>query len=519
MRPVVAGLTARAKCSRALGSVKFRAGGDSPRPGHLGGRLTRWNSWTDGQSPDGKRTRRRGAHDLCVRRRRLPRTRPPRRTTQGRDGRTRSRRWSGFSEGRAGSDAARPGHRHDSRCPARAQPEGRLRAARRRRSAPSPRATTAAPAAPTPRSRHWRHWAAGRPRGSPRWSPSSPATTPAERGRARGRLPRRASRASCTRWTTRPPRQRGVRRRCEPRASRSPAVWRPRRPPAREPVMDIHGLEHGRPFVTWKFAASLDGRSAAADGTSRWVSNPALTCETPTCRRAESRRADGGHRHRARRRPLAHREGRRRRAATRETCSPCVWSLGEARRCPCSARVLDHRRGDVGPPAHRDLAAVLDELFGRGRRHVFVEGGPTPGGRASCVSGLVDEVVAYVAPLLVGGGVPRRRGPPRSAPWPRRSGSTSSTSHRWASRPGPTCASSCDPAEPMTPRRSPDVHRHRRGARRHRVHRGPGPKALRLTVRGPQVVADAAPGDSIAVDGLLPHRRPAATGRRSPPTS
>jgi len=33
-------------------------------------------------------------------------------------------------------------------------------------------------------------------------------------------------------------------------------------------------IVHGRPKVTWKFAATLDGRSAAADGSSRWITGP-----------------------------------------------------------------------------------------------------------------------------------------------------------------------------------------------------------------------------------------------------
>ncbi|HEV2886599.1 MAG TPA: bifunctional diaminohydroxyphosphoribosylaminopyrimidine deaminase/5-amino-6-(5-phosphoribosylamino)uracil reductase RibD, partial [Jatrophihabitans sp.] len=34
-----------------------------------------------------------------------------------------------------------------------------------------------------------------------------------------------------------------------------------------------HAVTQARPFVTWKFAGTLDGRAAAGDGTSRWVSN------------------------------------------------------------------------------------------------------------------------------------------------------------------------------------------------------------------------------------------------------
>jgi diaminohydroxyphosphoribosylaminopyrimidine deaminase/5-amino-6-(5-phosphoribosylamino)uracil reductase len=47
---------------------------------------------------------------------------------------------------------------------------------------------------------------------------------------------------------------------------------------------------------------------------------------------------------------------------------------------------------------------VLAELHRRGRQHLFLEGGPTVAA-AFLRAGLVDEVVAYVAPKLLGAGV------------------------------------------------------------------------------------------------------------------
>jgi diaminohydroxyphosphoribosylaminopyrimidine deaminase/5-amino-6-(5-phosphoribosylamino)uracil reductase len=56
-----------------------------------------------------------------------------------------------------------------------------------------------------------------------------------------------------------------------------------------------------RPLVTWKFAATLDGRTAAADGTSQWITGEAARADVHSLRAARSRA--GRDRHCARRRP------------------------------------------------------------------------------------------------------------------------------------------------------------------------------------------------------------------------
>lgn len=161
----------------------------------------------------------------------------------------------------------------------------------------------------------------------------------------------------------------------------------------------LHGLAHGRPFVTWKFATTLDGYSAAADGTSRWISNAAARRDVHRLRTEcdvvlvgtstvladdpqLSARDDQGD-------PLP------------RALQPLRAVIG-LRPVPQSAKVLDES-AETLVLATRDLGDALTGLFGLGRRHVLLEGGPTLAA-AFLRAALVDEIVAYVAPVLLGAG-------------------------------------------------------------------------------------------------------------------
>ncbi len=160
-------------------------------------------------------------------------------------------------------------------------------------------------------------------------------------------------------------------------------------------------VERGRPFVTWKLATSLDGRSAAADGTSRWISSPAARLDTHRLRAlcdvilvgtntvavddpALTVRDEHDQ-------PLAH--------------QPLRVVMGERDLDP-GRRVFDPALAHGGAGIQlrtRDPHRALAELTARDCQHVFLEGGPTLA--ASFVrAGLVDEIVVYVAPLLLGAG-------------------------------------------------------------------------------------------------------------------
>ncbi|MEO9325098.1 bifunctional diaminohydroxyphosphoribosylaminopyrimidine deaminase/5-amino-6-(5-phosphoribosylamino)uracil reductase RibD [Nocardioides sp. C4-1] len=157
-------------------------------------------------------------------------------------------------------------------------------------------------------------------------------------------------------------------------------------------------VEHARPFVTWKLATTLDGRSAAVDGTSRWVSSEAARRDTHRLRSLADTMLVGTGTIAVDDPLLTVRDAEGRPHAVQ----PLRAVMGE-RDLPASRRVFN----DDAETVHlrtRDPHVALAELRARDRQHVFLEGGPTLAAAFLRV-GLVDEVVAYVAPMFLGAGL------------------------------------------------------------------------------------------------------------------
>jgi len=158
----------------------------------------------------------------------------------------------------------------------------------------------------------------------------------------------------------------------------------------------LTAVRRGRPWVTVKWASSLDGRAAAADGSSQWITGTAARQRVHEQRAASdailvgtgtvladdpslTARGEGGE-------------------LTEHQPIPVV--VGE-RPIPETAKLRQHPAGLI-ETGRRDVEAVLTDLFGRGIRRVFVEGGPVLES-ALIAAGLADEFAIYLAPTLLGG--------------------------------------------------------------------------------------------------------------------
>ena len=155
----------------------------------------------------------------------------------------------------------------------------------------------------------------------------------------------------------------------------------------------LHFQSSGRPFVTLKLAATLDGYVAAPDGSSKWITGPAARARVHRLRAqvdavlvgtgtvlADDPRLD------------VRLEG--------DWPQPRVFVLGE-RELPDGLAIS----GRHTHFRHRDLERALTDLAVEGVQHVLIEGGAGLA-QAFLKADLVDQLLWFAAPKLIGGGLP-----------------------------------------------------------------------------------------------------------------
>lgn len=150
----------------------------------------------------------------------------------------------------------------------------------------------------------------------------------------------------------------------------------------------------GRPFITWKIAATLDGKVAAVDGTSKWITNEASRADVQKVRRSvdaimvgtQTVIADDPH--------LVPRDGSAANNPLRIICG--------TQELPKGAHVFD----DAAPTkviASKDLKVIAAELLATGVNHILLESGPTLA-TAMLTAGMLDELMMYQGASLLGAG-------------------------------------------------------------------------------------------------------------------
>ncbi|HEX7340921.1 MAG TPA: bifunctional diaminohydroxyphosphoribosylaminopyrimidine deaminase/5-amino-6-(5-phosphoribosylamino)uracil reductase RibD [Rhodanobacteraceae bacterium] len=176
-------------------------------------------------------------------------------------------------------------------------------------------------------------------------------------------------------------------------------------------------FERGRPWVRVKLAMSLDGRTALANGESKWITGEAARADVQRWRARASAIVTGSGTVLADDPHLT--------ARVDEPVMPLLRVVLDRRlRTPADSHLLDgseptlllHGAATSADDARfaavecaaiaerdgqLDLAAVLAELARRSCNEVQVESGPTLCG-ALFAAGLVDELLLYIAPILLG---------------------------------------------------------------------------------------------------------------------
>ncbi len=182
-------------------------------------------------------------------------------------------------------------------------------------------------------------------------------------------------------------------------------------------------MRQGRPFVVTKIAASLDGRVALADGTSQWITSEASRADVQRMRARSSAiltgigtvladnprmtvRLEESSRWQQPLRVVVDSRLRTPPAANVVNGPGTVLVVGASGADPQRADALRAAGAQVvqvkAANGRIDLGAVLELLAEREVNEVMVEAGPALNG-ALLQAGLLDEIVIYQAPHLLGG--------------------------------------------------------------------------------------------------------------------
>jgi len=154
----------------------------------------------------------------------------------------------------------------------------------------------------------------------------------------------------------------------------------------------LHKVATGRPLMIWKVATSIDSKVAASDGSSQWISNEFSRADVQLLRSQSDAILIG--------------------TQTALSDNPHLIPRGHANRpvrivcgersVPATHQIFDDQAPTISV-ASRSLPDLMKVLMDGGFNQVFIEAGPTLG-TALLRAGMIDELIHYQAPILLGRG-------------------------------------------------------------------------------------------------------------------
>jgi len=154
----------------------------------------------------------------------------------------------------------------------------------------------------------------------------------------------------------------------------------------------LHKEVTGRPLMIWKVATTVDGKVAASDGTSQWITGPESREDVQNLRAqsdailigTNTAIVDNPHLI-----PRGH------------TARPVRVISGE-QEVPATNKVFDSEARTISVKS-KSIPELINVLSDEGFNQVLVEAGPTLGS-ALMASGKIDEIIIYQAPKMLGAG-------------------------------------------------------------------------------------------------------------------